>query len=462
MRKFALLLTVLASALSLKAAVAEPVRPNVLFIAIDDLRPELGCYGDPVAQTPHLDKLAGEGALFERAYCQVAVCGASRASMMTGILPTKTRFVDYLATVDGDAPGAATLAQVFKEAGYTTLVNGKIFHNSRDTAERSWSEKPRGTGLNHRTSHDPQTNQTTTQQGNGLFFECVAVPDDAYTDGRVAARTIEDLRRFKDSGEPFFIGCGFIRPHLPFYAPKKYWDLYDANAIPLASYRDRPRNAPDALSGSGEYRTYFLGDYDAQSEAFHRKMRHGYLASTSYVDKLVGDVLNELDALGLADNTIVVVWGDHGFHLGEYNFWGKHNTMHLATRIPLIVKAPGKLQGLRSEALISSVDIFPTLCALAGIETPASVQGKSFVASLSDKDATSNAVVYTRFKSADAIVTPRFNYTRYENGEEMLYDLKIDPGETLNRVSNPEYKATLAKLRILLQEQIEIAESAPF
>lgn len=437
-------------------------RPNVLFIAIDDLRPELGCYGDTIVKTPHIDKLASQGALFQRAYCQVAVCGASRASMMTGIFPTKTRFVDYLARADVDTPGAVTLAQAFKESGYTTLAHGKIFHNGQDTAERSWSESPNGSGISHRKSYLPETTKVTSKQGNALFYESADVPDDAYKDGRVAANTIEALRRFKESGEPFFIGCGFIRPHLPFYAPKRYWDLYEADAIPLADYRERPLNAPESLKGSREYQTYHLGDYDLESDAFHRKMRHGYLASTSYVDNLVGDVLGELETLGLAENTIVVIWGDHGWHLGEYNFWGKHNTMHLATRIPLIVKVPGKPQGLSTDALVSSVDLFPTLCSLAGIPVPTSVQGKSFAPLLSDPKSTINEVVYTRFKNADAIISPSFNYTLYENGEEMLYDLTTDPGETVNQVNAPKYQASLAKLRSLLQEQIAIAQSATY
>lgn len=455
-------LLAIVAVLSVIAVLAEDKRPNVLFIAIDDLRPELGCYGDTVVKSPHIDRLAAQGTLFQRAYCQVAVCGASRASMMTGILPTKTRFVDYLAKVDDDAPGAATLAQVFKESGYTTLVHGKIFHNGKDTAERSWSEPHKSTGLTHRASYAPETAKIESETGKWSFFESADVPDEAYIDGRVAARTIEDLRRIKKSGEPFFIGCGFIRPHLPFYAPQTYWDLYDAKNIPLADNLERPKNAPDSLKGSGEYKTYAFGDYSEKTEAFHRKMRHGYFASTSYVDKLVGDLLDELDALDLADNTIVVIWGDHGWHLGEYGFWGKHNTMHLATRIPLIVKVPGEPQGLRTNALVSSIDLFPTLCSLAGIAVPSSVQGKSFDTLLSDPEAMINEVVYTRFKSADAIVTQRFNYTLYENGEEMLYDLKADPGETVNRASDPEYKPTLATLRPLLQEQIAIAESASF
>mgnify|MGYP000277118508 CR=1 FL=1 len=441
------------------AMAQEKAPPNVLFIAIDDLRPELGCYGDTVVKSPNIDLLASQGVLFDRAYCQVAVCGASRASMMTGILPTKTRFVNYLAKVDKDTPGAITMAQVFKEAGYTTLANGKIFHTSSDTAERSWSRPVKSPGISHTASLDPASAEVKSKNGHGLFYECVDAPDNAYGDGVVAEHTIADLQKLKESGEPFFLACGFIRPHLPFYAPKQYWDLYDEATIPLASNPYRPRNAPKSLRGSGEFKGYGLGDFKVGSDAFQRKMRHGYFASTSYVDKLTGDVLNELERLGLADNTIVVVWGDHGWHLGEHTFWGKHNTMHNALRVPLIVKAPGKFEGGKSNALIQSVDIFPTLCSLARLDVPESVQGTSFEAVLDDPTSSINESAYARFKGADAVVTDRFNYTRYENGEEMLFDLQKDPKENQNVANNPEYSKALKGMQSLLKQQIAKAEA---
>ncbi|MDF7823443.1 sulfatase [Pontiellaceae bacterium B12227] len=437
----------------------ESTRPNVLFIAIDDLRPELGCYGDTVVKSPNIDKLASQGMVFNRAYCQVPVCGASRASMMTGILPAKTRYVDYLAKVDTDTPGAMTVAQVFKEAGYTTLANGKIFHNSSDTAERSWSRPVKSPGVSHTASLDPATKAVKSRNGTGRFYECVEAADNAYGDGIVAERTIADLQKFKESGEPFFLACGFIRPHLPFYAPKKYWDLYDEASIPLADNPYRPKNAPASLRGSGEYKGYGSGNLKLGSEAFNRKMRHGYFASTSYADKLTGDVLSELESLGLADNTIVVIWGDHGWHLGEHDFWGKHNTLHNALRIPLIVKVPGKMAGAKSESLVAAVDLFPTLCTLASLEIPPSVQGKSFEVLLDDPEQKINEAVYTRFKAADNVVTDRYSYTLYENGEEMLFDLKKDPQENQNVANNPEYSKTLQRMRSNLKEQMAKAQA---
>lgn len=440
----------------------EKPRPNVLFIAIDDLRPELGCYGDSIVHSPNIDKLASQGLIFDRAYCQVAVCGASRASMMTGILPTKTRFVNHLAKVDVDTPNAVTMAQAFKEAGYTTLANGKIFHTSTDTAERSWSRPVIGAGMPHTTNLDPATTNSVSKRGFGLFYECVDAPDDAYGDGVVAAQTIADLKKLKESGEPFFLGCGFIRPHLPFYAPKKYWDLYSEEDIPLAENAHRPKNAPDALRAIKEYRSYALGDFDEKSEAFQRKMRHGYFASTSYADQLAGDVLNALEELGLAENTIVIIWGDHGWQLGEHTFWGKHNTTHNSIRIPLIVKVPGTISGGTCESLVASIDIFPTLCELAGIEAPKSVQGQSFAPVFDEPKTEINEVVYSRFKTADAVVTKRFTYTLFENGEEMLYDLKKDPQENINIAGHPEYKTTIQQMRNHLQAQITASESVTF
>ncbi|TWU33186.1 sulfatase [Novipirellula artificiosorum] len=446
-----------------RAGAAEDAKPNILFIAIDDLRPELGCYGDTVVKSPHIDKLAAESMVFDRAYCSVAVCGASRASLMTGILPTKNRYIDFLAKVDEDTPNAVTMPQVFKDAGYFTKANGKVFHTATDTAERSWSRPARRVGDADSEESESAAPAARKKGGKGakLFFDDADVPDNAYGDGIVAEQTIADLRELKESGKPFFLACGFIRPHLPFIAPKKYWDLYDEATLPIADNRFKPEDAPDALHGSGEFKTYSLGKFRPASEAFHRKMRHGYFASTSYSDKLTGDVLNELERLGLAENTIVILWGDHGWHLGEHNFWGKHNTMHNALRIPLIVKVPGKMQG-KSGSLIQSVDIFPTLCSLAGLEVPKSVQGHSFVELLSAPDKKINEAVYARFKEADAVVTDQFTYSRYSNGEEMMYDLQKDPKENRNIVGNPEYASTLKFMREELHRRIKLAESAAF
>ena len=427
-------------------------RPNVLFIAIDDLRPELGCYGAPQVKTPHIDKFAASGLRFERAYCQVPICMGSRASLMTGMLPTSKRFVGDC-RMDVDVPTAMTLPEVFRKAGYTTLSNGKIYHNNEDAADRSWSEAPWITRDNMR-SHDPETTRRLSRtKQRGRIYELPDVADDAYPDGETAQKTIKDLQRLKQEGKPFFLACGFFKPHMPFYAPKKYWDLYPRDSIQLAPNRQRPAKAPEQLKGSGEFRSYHLADMDPNSDEFHRTMRHGYLACTSYADKLTGDVLAELDRLGLADNTIVVLWGDHGWHLGEHNFWGKHNTMHLATRVPLIVRVPGKKPGV-SPSLVETSDIFPSLCALAGIATPATVQGRDFTALLDDPKKPFHEAAYSRFLNADAVITDQFSYTSFDNGKaQMLYDLTNDPQENKNIAGDPKHAETVATMKKLLKKR---------
>jgi len=442
-------LRLLAAFFSLCLVAGAAEKPNILFIAIDDLRPELGCYGSPQAKTPHIDRLAAQGIRFDRAYCQVPICMGSRASLLTGIHPTAKRFVGNC-RADVDMPNAATLPETFRKAGYTTLSNGKIFHSPDDTAQRSWSE-PVWKPEKAKNSHDPETTRRLSKtKQRGRIYESPDVADDAYPDGETAQKTIADLERLKLSGKPFFLACGFVRPHMPFYAPKKYWDLYDREKIQIADNRTRPENAPKELKGSGEFRSYHLGDIAENSEDFHRMMRHGYLASTSYADQLLGDVLAGLDRLGLAENTIVVLWGDHGWQLGEHNFWGKHNTLHLATRVPLIVRVPGKKTGA-SASLVESSDIFPTLCTLAGIEIPRTVQGRSFDGLFDQPDHPFREAAYSRFVEADAVITENFTYTSYSNGKsEMLYDIKKDPQENSNVAGKPEYAGTVTKMKELL------------
>lgn len=428
-----------------------PHQPNVLFIAIDDLRTELGCYGAPQVKSPNIDKLASEGLVFNRAYCNVPVCGASRASLLTSILPTKTRFIDYKAKAEEDVPNAETLPGVFKKAGYTCISNGKIFHYNKDVQDKSWSQKPWMPKVSHRVSFDPASTLKLTKSGNGRVYEAPEVPDSVYPDYKIAQKTIADLRRFKESGESFFIACGFFRPHMPFYAPKKYWDLYDRDAIEIAPNRFRPENAPTLLRGSGEFKTYSFGKYTPDTDEFHKMMRHGYYACVSYVDQLVGEVVTELENLGLAENTIVVIWGDHGWHLGEHEFWGKHNTLHNALQVPLIVKVPGKAQSKQTQALVESVDIYPTLCDLANVPAPDYIMGESFKSILDDPKQPFRGAAYARFKVADAIVTQDFTYSLYENGEEMLYNRTLDPEENKNVVGDAGYEKVLEEMRIALK-----------
>lgn len=448
------------SFVSLGAHAAE--KPNVLFIAVDDLRPALGCFGDVQVKSPNIDRLAADGLIVERAYCNIPVCGASRASLMTSIYPTARRFKNFLTRAAEDTPGASTLPQVFKGNGYATLSNGKVFHHSDDCGEASWAEPAWRPVEGGAAWLDPESGKRLSRRKRGRIYEHPDVEDNAYADGRIAEKTIADLRRLKREGKPFFLACGFFKPHMPFYAPKKYWDLYDRDKLTLADNRYRPKDAPMALRGSGEFRSYYLAGLDPESDAFHRVMRHGYLACVSYVDKLIGDVLAELDRLELRGNTIVVLWGDHGWHLGEHDFWGKHNTMHLALRVPLIIQAPGKPAGRKTSSLVETVDIFPTLCELAGLQTPASVQGRSMVPLLDRPEQPFREHVHSRYGLGDAVVTERYAFTRYSGKGDgtMLYDHRTDPGENLNVAGNPEYRDAVMKMEKLLAARMREARSA--
>lgn len=438
-------------------------RPNVLFIMVDDLGPWLGTYGKEYVHSPHIDGLARSGMQFNRAYAQVPVCGASRASMFTGMRPTRTRFTAARSSVDGDAKGAVTLPQLLREHHYHTVSIGKVFDASSDTAERSWSEPPlvpgsemyewgeRGFAVLH--TLDPESRQYVSKRDRGPIYEHPDVEDDAYFDGQVAKLTIVKLREAKERDQPFFLAAGFFNPHLPFYAPKRYWDLYQRDEIPLAEVRTRPKNAPKQLSGSNEFMAYHLRGMDVDSEEFHRVMRHGYFACVSYVDKLVGDILAELQRLDLHENTIVVLWGDHGFNLGEHGFWGKHNLMGGSTHIPLIIRAPGVTQpGTTSDALVESLDLFPTLAALTGIEPGAQLaaqwNGIDLTSVLKGSGKNPREAAYNRWQNGDNIVTHHFSYTeygRYQSGKRqgiaasMLFDLEKDPAENINVVEEETY-----------------------
>ena len=425
---------------------------NVLFIAVDDLRPELGCYGHKWIKSPNIDKLAGRGTVFNRAYCQVAVCGASRASLLTGLRPTPKRFLTYRTFAQTDAPGAMTLPEEFRRNGYHCISNGKIFHHRVDTEDRSWSERAWRSKTGWLTCFDPESKKMTGgRKWRSPFFEGPDVPDNAYPDGQIADKTISDLKEMKKSGKPFFLACGFTKPHLPFYAPKKYWDMYDRKKIKLADNRYRPKNAPKRLRGSDEIRSYHNRNLKYNSDAWHAAARHGYYACVSYVDAQVGRVMQALDSLGLRENTIVILWGDHGWHLGEHNFWGKHNVMHLATNSPMIVSAPGFKGGRKSDRLVEFVDIYPSLCQLAGIATVnKALQGTSFAPLLEKPDRPWKKAAFSKYGPARSLITDRYNYAEFTNGERMLYDLKADPSENVNIAEDPANKDLVASLARML------------
>jgi len=438
---------------------AGSAHPSVLLIAIDDLRPELGCYGVERAVTPHLDRLAGAGVCFTKAYCQAAICTPSRTSLLTGYRPDSTGVVDLQAHFRDTKPDVVTLPQYFKSAGYRTVSVGKLFHKP-DPA--SWSEPVfhPDRGLKYAL----EENRAPGRDQRGPVIERVDVPDDAYRDGQVAQAAVEALRRLKD--EMFFLAVGFYKPHLPFAAPAQYWDLYPRENIDLPLNSSFPEGAPSfGRHDWQELRVHGgVPSSGPLEESLARELTHGYLACVSYVDAQVGKVLDELDALGLADDTIVVVWSDHGYYLGEHGMWCKMGMLEEALRVPLIVRAPGESKtNVSTSGIVELVDVYPTLCDLAGLPVPGHLEGLSFVPLLSQPDREWKRAAFSQQANGTAGVmgysvrTKRMRFTSWrlvaapfnEVGIE-LYDHVKHPGETRNVAHVQGYGKHVKRLRGIL------------
>jgi iduronate 2-sulfatase len=445
-----------------------PARPNVLFVAVDDLRPELGAYGRSEIHSPNIDRLASEGLLFERAYVQQAVCSPSRTSLLTGLRPDATRVWDLQTHFRDTVPEVVTLPQHFKQNGYHAEWYGKLYHaNLLD--ERSWTKQgqrfePVG---NWRAYVTEEANRLAeANEGGGPPFERADVADDAYPDGKIANHAVEALQRLAQSGQPFFLAVGFYKPHLPFNAPAKYWDLYDPATIEPPGFDHAPEGTPKiALTEWHELRNYAgiprKGDLDRD---LARQLIHGYQACVSYTDAQIGKVLDELDRLGLRQSTIVVLWGDHGWKLGDYGDWCKHTNFELDTRAPLIVSAPGmKARGQSTRALVELVDIYPTLVEMAGLPLPGHLQGTSFAPLLEDPGQTWKDAALSQYPRGTSmgrsLRTDRWRFTQWrsEDGEVVareLYDHEAsDPLEVRNLADDPAHAETVTKLEALLDER---------
>ncbi len=432
--------------LSRTALAQQSNKPNVLFIAVDDLRPQLGCYGHKQMISPNIDRLAADGVTFTRAYCQVPVCGASRASLLTGVRPTRDRFVGYDTWAEKDLPGALSVAEHFKNNGYHTISNGKIFHHARDCHD-SWSEaawRPRGAWRDYQLDENKEIASQSPKHA-GPPYEAADVADNAYYDGKVADKGISDLRRLKKMDKPFFLALGFFKPHLPFNAPQKYWDMYKRDEIDMADNPFRPKGAPDAaMHNWGELRAYHgIPRKGRLSDDLARTLVHGYYACVSYTDAQIGRVMAELDRLGLRDNTVVILWGDHGWNLREHGLWCKHCNFETSLHSPLILAGRGIRSGVRTKALTEYLDIYPSLCELCDIPIPGHAEGKSFVPLLKDPNRPWKKAAFSRFFNGDSVRTDRYLYTEWrgKTGDRyarMLYDHWHDPKENVNIAEKPE------------------------
>ncbi|MBK1877219.1 sulfatase [Pelagicoccus mobilis] len=489
-------------------------RLNVLFIPIDDLKPLFGCYGDEVIQTPNIDRLSERGTVFLNNSCQQAVCGPSRASIMTGLYPDQTRVWDLVTKMRDINPDVLSLPQYFRQQGYQTTGLGKTYDprcvdNNTDQDAPSWSVPYESIPVVRSMPHyrdyvseeTIETAKRIEKQLEGQVFhpkylkarkmvelggsevlpstECLDVPDDAYDDGAVASAAIKTLNLLAEKEQPFFLSVGFYKPHLPFAAPKKYWDLYDPEKIEIAAFSDPPMGSPVIGHKGRGAESGELGQYSDipripdLPEDLQKRLIHGYMASVTYMDAQVGKVLEHLDTLGLTEKTIICLWGDHGFHLGDHSFWTKHTNYEQSVRSPLVFVSPVGYEANQTQSPTEFVDVFPTLCELAGLEIPPHLPGKSLVSLMKDPSSSVRSAAlaqYPRGSKKDPVMgyslrDERFRYTKwlqmdYRAGERAgkviateLYDYESDPHETKDISRDDAFRSVTAKFEAIFKQR---------
>ena len=453
-------------------------RRNVLFIAVDDMRVELGCYGNTMARSPNIDQLAQTGTLFNRAYCQQAVCNPSRASLLTGLRLDTLKIWDLPTHFRQRRPDVVTLPQLFKNNGYFTQGIGKIFHNWRQDDYKgdapSWSVPQ----LMHYNSHGNDRAQVEGELPPDLTdipkCEIRDVPDSAYFDGRIADLAVKALREVKD--KQFFLAVGFWKPHSHFNAPKRYWDMYQRSDVKPPANPEPPLHVPAiALHDSREIlRSYKSRPGGKPTLADEIAMRHGYYAAISYVDAQIGKVIDELDRLGLRENTVIVFWSDHGYHLGEHGLWAKTSNFELDARVPLIISTPDHKPGQRSNAIVELLDLYPTLAHLCGLEAPVELEGVSLRPLLENPRGFVKQVALTQHPRPAypangedpelmgySICNSRYRYTEwrdFKSGEVLareLYDHNKDPAETRNLAGESGKGQVLAYMAAALDRVVK-------
>jgi len=449
--------------------IKEKKRPNILFIAVDDLRTELGAYGNPLVKSPNMDALASSGSIFTHHYVQVPTCGASRHALLTGMRPSKpihlnNRAIELEISGQPEKSVPETFIHRFRNEGYHTVGIGKISH-SADGLVYGYEEEPSNIRELPHSWDELLFDPGKWKNGWNAFFgyangenrqslkkqvkpyEAGEVDDEGYPDGLTTQLAISKLKELKNNEKPFFMGVGFFKPHLPFNAPKKYWDLYNRDSIAVSQNGDIPENINVAsLHNNGEFNQYALGDEMATldqpvSDAYAKKLRHGYMASISYIDTQIGKLLDELKTLGLDENTIIVIWGDHGWHLGDQRIWGKHTLFENALKSTLIVKSPQIVkQKQKIERIVESVDIYPSLLELCAISLEHSVDGQSFVPLLKSETSQKEKLAYGYFKTGITLRTPEYRLTKYYRKEQPIVELYDHSG-------NLKEKRNIAKER---------------
>jgi len=475
-----------------------PEKPHILFIAVDDLRPDLGCYNVEYAISPNIDRIADNGITFTNAYCQSAVCNPSRASLLTGLRPNSNKVWDLWTDFRETVPDVVTLPQYFKQNGYHSIAIGKIYHNTKPDS-LSWSEEkmhvqgypfdPDATYVGVKALEDlEKRKQEIIEEGRmeryidriGEWYiksystECEDVPDNAYYDGAQTDMALEKLDGLAKMNKPFFFAIGYYRPHLPFNAPKKYWDMYDPDKLPMAENDFIPEGSPHmAINNLRELRGY--QDFKDQLHPLEAKLmeeeakhlKHGYMASVSYVDAQIGRLMNKLEELDILDNTIVILWGDHGWKLGEHGSWCKQTNYSIDTRVPLILSTPElRNNPEKSAQLVEFVDIYPTLCDLADLEVPQGLEGISMVPLIEDPDQDWKNATFSQYLRSRIWLAPdgiayhgysirskEYLYVEWlvEESQQLaateLYDLKKDPMENRNVANDPGYAEAVSEMK---------------
>jgi arylsulfatase A-like enzyme len=428
-------------------------RPNFMFISVDDLRPDIGSYGHPVAKTPNLDNFSKSAVLFEQAYTQQAVCGPSRAALLTGLRPSTTGIKRLNQTVSGTLPSITTMNMLFKQSGYETVSIGKIYHHFNDDAD-GWSKPP------FDIAYDARRDRKKRGLPNPPYD--VWASEELLPDAKNVAHAVNELERLSQQDNPFFLAVGLHRPHLPFRAPKSDWDKYDPEKVPLPKTTEQQIGAPDWAVVAWE-----IWNYDdlpprpgPMPKATGDRLRHGYLASVSFVDGLLGQLIAKISSLGLDKNTVIVIWGDHGFKLGDHGGWSKHSTVELDIHIPLIIRVPGmKTPGARTDALVETVDIYPTLIDIAGLDQPHALEGISLMPLINKPDRPWKEAVFAQIpryvkgqsSMGETVRTHRYRYTAWvgtANGQiidQELYDHEKDPIESINVAQNIDYRHELER-----------------
>jgi len=441
--------------LTATSAFAAQAKPNVLFIAVDDLRPELACYGAGTL-TPNIDALAKSGLLFERAYCNQAVCGASRVSLMTGLYPEYTGERTY--HVSGWRKRWAeivTLNQHFLNNGYTTIGLGKVYHGSGGPGvdPDNWTEWIKVGGQEYANPQSRTAIRERTGRKRGPATEAGRAGDDSHFDGNRAQVGAARIYKLAKAKEPFFLAVGFTKPHLPFNAPQKYWEIYERESFSLPDNLGVPLGYPSFArnTNAGELRAYsdvpLKGPPADFPDAINKRLLHGYHACVSYTDRNIGVLLDALQKSGAAKNTIVVLWADHGWKLGDHSSWCKHTNFECDARVPLVIRHPGMPSAKgRTNALTELIDLYPTLCDLCSLDKPAHLQGESLVGVLENPKSSHRDFAYSSYPhgrgqgkkgvTGHSIRTPDFCYTEWwEKGSDKVVDsvltnISKDPGET--------------------------------